>query len=184
MTMGQTEERLGFRIQSLEAVSADSILANTKCLDIILKTKERIYDNIVEYSTEGDLDFIGNINDLVMPLSGSFIHMTRRKSMQLRKEKELVPTGGETGGMEDLISVTEEKFVLIIEAKSSSLGQAMKKCLLAMKDMGTTMLVVKVYGFITTGESWRMLSYDGVSFQLTDRMNVIFGSIGKEKRNG
>ena len=30
MTMGQAEERLGFRIRSLEAVSVDSMLANTK----------------------------------------------------------------------------------------------------------------------------------------------------------
>jgi len=37
--------------------------------------------------------------------------------------------------MVDLVSVTEEKFVPIVEAKRSSLGEAMKQCLLAMKDM-------------------------------------------------
>ena len=174
MTMGQAEERLGFRIRSLEAVSVDSMLANTKhslgaeCVDIMLKTKERIYDNIVEYlviegyPTEGDPDFKeGNINDLVYgiigPILGSFIHMTGRKSIQLRREKEIVSTDGETGGTEefvmvDLVSVTEEKFVLIVEAKRSSLGQAMKQCLLAMKDMGKNNGGGTVYGFVTTGE--------------------------------
>ena len=102
MTMGQAEERLGFRIRSLEAVSVDSMLANTKhslgaeYVDIMLKTKERVYDNIVEYlviegyPTEGDPDFEeGNVNDLVYgiisPILGSFIRMTGRKSIQLRR---------------------------------------------------------------------------------------------------
>lgn len=66
---------------------------------------------------------------------------------------------GETGGREefvimDLINVEEEQFVLMAEGKRSSLVQAMKQCLLAMK---TTMVVVrciKVSGFITTGDSW------------------------------
>ena len=162
-----------------------------------MKTKERIYDNIVEYlviegyPTEGDPDFKeGNVNDLVYgiigPILGSFIHMTGHKSIQLRREKEIVSTDGETGGTEefvmvDLVSVTEEKFVLVVEAERTSLGQAMKQCLLAMKDMGDNNGGDKVYGFVTTGESWRMLSYDGVSFQLTDRMDVLFGAIAKEK---
>lgn len=62
----------------------------------------------------------------------------RRKSLRLRSEKEIVSTDGETGGTEEfvvvnLISVTEEKFVFIVEAKRSSLGQAMRQCLLLMK---------------------------------------------------
>ena len=202
MTMGQAEERPGFRIRSLEAVSVDSMLACTKhslgaeSVDIMLKVKKRVYDNIVEYlvtegyPTEGDPDFKeGNANDLVYaiisPILGSFIHMTGRKSIQLRREKEIVSTGGETGGAEefvmvDLVSITE-KFLLIVEAKSTSLGQAMKQCLLAMKDIGDNNTDGKVYGFVTTGESWRMLSYDGVSFKLTDRMDVIFRAIDREK---
>lgn len=76
------------------------------------------------------------------------------------------------------ISVESETFVLIIEA--SSVGLAMKQCLLAMKDMRDNNGGGTVYGFVTTGESWRMLSYDG-AFQLTNKMNVLFDTMGKKK---
>ncbi|KAI5839540.1 hypothetical protein DFP73DRAFT_208286 [Morchella snyderi] len=180
MTNAQAEKRLGFRIRSVKAVSVDTMLANTKYSfgreypDAILKTKERVYDNIVEYlAIEG-------------PVLGNFIRMTGRKSIQLRSEKEIVSPDGETGGMEDfvmvdLISVEDEKFVLIVEAKRSSLGLAMKQCLLAMKDMrANNGGVGAVYGFVTTGESWRMISYDG-TFQVTNKMDVIFDTMDEEK---
>lgn len=32
----------------------------------------------------------------------------------------------------DLVSANEERFILVVEAKRSSLGQAMKQCLLAI----------------------------------------------------
>ena len=73
--------------------------------------------------------------------------MTGRMSIQLRREKEVISVDGETGGTEkfvmvDLVSVTEEKFTPIVEAKRSFLGQAMKQCLLVMKDMGDKNAVV------------------------------------------
>src|SRR5258706_9700989 len=76
------------------------------------------------------------------------------RNMLLRREKEGVSTDFETGGKEefivmDLISVMERNFVLIIEAKRSSLADAMKQCLLSMKDMGDGN---GVYGFTTIGE--------------------------------
>ena len=72
--------------------------------------------------------------------------------------------GGETGGYEesivvDAISVNEDKYVLVVESKRSNLGVAMKQCLLALKDMkDSNSGGGEVYGFITTGEVWQMLS--------------------------
>jgi hypothetical protein len=43
----------------------------------------------------------------------------------------------------DLVAVAEEKFVLMIEGKRSSLGQAQRQCLLSMKDMGDKMAEVR-----------------------------------------
>ncbi|KAF8532805.1 hypothetical protein BDD12DRAFT_809643 [Trichophaea hybrida] len=203
MSRLQAEKRLGFRIRSIKAISVDRMLANAKYslrgeyLDVILKTKERVYDNIVEYlaiegyPTEGDPDFKeASINHLVYatisPVLGNFIRMTRRNSIQLRSEKEIVSTDGEIGSTEefvvvDLISVEDEKFILIVEAKRSSLGQAMKQCLLAMKDMrDNNGGVDEVYGFVTTGESWRMISYDG-TFQVTNKIDLVFNTMGDEK---
>jgi hypothetical protein len=64
--------------------------------------------------------------------------MTGHESIQLRSEKEVVSTDGGAGSTEefvvvDLILVKEEKFILVVEAKRSSLGQAVKQCLLSMK---------------------------------------------------
>lgn len=204
MTIPQAQERLGFRIRTIKTVSVDEMLADNKDmfgedrLDIILKTKQRIYDNVVDYvliegyPTEGDPDFKeGNINDLVYsiinPIVASFIRMTGRTSIQLRREKEIISVDGETGGTEefvmvDLVSVTEEKFVFIVEAKRSSLGLAMKQCLLSMKDAWDNNGGGILYGFVTTGESWQMIRYDGISFKITEKMDVLFGTMGENQQ--
>ena len=59
----------------------------------------------------------------ISPVLGNSIGITGRKNIQLRSEKDVVSTDGETGGTEefvvmDLISVEGEEFVLIVEAKS------------------------------------------------------------------
>ncbi|RPB13386.1 hypothetical protein P167DRAFT_112262 [Morchella conica CCBAS932] len=83
--------------------------------------------------------------------------------------------------MMDMISVMEQYSVLVIEAKRSSLGEAMKQCLLAMKDMRDNNSGGEVYGFVTTGETWRMLRYDGISFKMTRKIEVLFEGMGQEK---
>lgn len=60
--------------------------------------------------------------------------------LRLSREKEIISVDSETGGMEefvmvDVISVMERNFVFVTESKRASLGEAMKQCLLAMKDM-------------------------------------------------
>ena len=84
--------------------------------------------------------------------------------MQFVREKQLIAEDGETGDYEELlvidgIEITEENYILIIEAKRESLGVAMGHCLLAMKDMrgSNHSHGGVVYGFVTTGDSWRML---------------------------
>lgn len=199
VTMAQAEKRLGFRIRSLKAVSVDTMLANAKysfgreCPDAIFKTKEGVYDSIVQYliiegyPTEGDPDFKeANIHDLVYaiisPILVSFIRMTGCQSIRLRREKEIISTDGlEELVMVDLVSVEDEKFVLIIEAKKNSLGQAMKQCLLTMKDMSDNNGGVEMYGFVTTGEHWRMLRFDGTSFVGTNTFSVLFETMETDK---
>ena len=66
----------------------------------------------------------------------------------------------------------EEKFVIIIEGMKGTAGEALKQCLLSLKDARDQNSGGVVYGFITTGESWRMLRYDG-TFQMTNKMDVI-----------
>ena len=117
--------------------------------------------------TEADSSFkVANISYLVYaivsPILDTFILRTGRENVQLRSEEGIVSTDSEADGegefaFVDLMQVRIEEFILIVEAKRSSLGQAMKQCLLAMKDMHDNNSVGEVYGFVTTGKSWKML---------------------------
>ena len=146
----------------------------------------------LSFTTEADSGFKeANINHLVYaiisPILDTFIQRTGRKYVRLRSGKEIVSTDGETGGEEefvivDLIQVRREDFILIVEAKRSSLDQAMKQCLLAMKDMRDNNGVGEVFGFVTTGKSWKMLRYDGGSFQMSEEMLIIFDTMGSDRQ--
>lgn len=109
-----------------------------------------MFDAIVQYlemegyPTESNADFNEtSVSDLVLYTIGPILSGVRRytgRNIRLRREKEIVSTDSETGGKQefvfiDLISVMERNFVLAIEAKRSSLREAMKQCLLSMKDM-------------------------------------------------
>ncbi|KAI5839545.1 hypothetical protein DFP73DRAFT_561270 [Morchella snyderi] len=74
-------------------------------------------------------------------------------------------------------------FVLVVEAKTVSLGEARKQCFLSLKDMRDNNGGGSVYGFITTGDSWRMVSYDG-TFQMSEKMEVLFDTMDDDKRDG
>ena len=105
--------------------------------------------------------------------------------MRLEREKAIISTDKETGGEEefvvvDRISVGEEGFVIIIEGKQGTSGEALKQCLLSLKDARDQNSGGAVYGFITTGEFWRMLRYDG-TFQMTNKMEVLFDTMEEEK---
>ncbi|KAF8423837.1 hypothetical protein EV426DRAFT_601366 [Tirmania nivea] len=203
MSTAEAEKRLGLRIRSLKTIPVDEMLKRENGQhrleedDVTLQTKRKVYEQIVQYleiegePTEADPDFKeGNINHLVYatisPILRDFRRKTGRKSIQLRSEKVIVSTDGKTGGTEefvvmDLISVSEESFVFIVEAKKSSFGEAMKQCLLAMKDARDNNGGGVMYGFVTTGESWRMFRYDGISFEKTEKMDVLFETMGENE---
>lgn len=153
MSTAQAEKRLGFRIGSLmlKAIPVETMLANARYRldkeysEAILNAKEKVYENIIDYlliegyQTEGDSEFKeANIKHLIYtaisPVLANFMRITGRTDLRLRGDKAIAATDGETGGPEefvvvDLVSVEDERFILIVEAKRSSLGQAMKQCL-------------------------------------------------------
>ena len=158
--------------------------------------KERVYDRILEYleiegyPTEASVNFkeanvSGLVLDIIGPILWEFGGNTGRK-IRLEREKEIISTDNETGEMEefvvmDRISITEEKFVLVIEAKRSSLGEAMKQCLLSVKDARDNNGGGEVYGFITTGKSWQMVKYDGKDFCQTREIHSLFEGMDEKK---
>ena len=82
----------------------------------------------------------------------------------------------------DEIAVSEEKCLLIIEAKRSSMLQATKQLVLAMKDARGGNQGGIIYGFVTTREQWRMVKYDGKSFSKTEVMMLVFDTMSEEKQ--
>jgi len=198
MTGAQANQRLGVRIESLKGIPVEEMLARAPySREGLEETKEKVYDHILEYiqilgyPTEADPEFKeSNVNHLVYasisPILRNFIRTTGRGSIHLRTEKEIISVDPETGGAEefvlvDWISVTDEQFIFVVEGKGGSVGKAMRQCLLAMKDMRDNNAGGKVYGFVTTGETWQMLEYDGEVFQKTNSFSVLFDSMDREK---
>ncbi|KAF8544769.1 hypothetical protein BDD12DRAFT_814675 [Trichophaea hybrida] len=160
------------------------------------KTRKKVYKRILEhletegYPGEDDPDFKeANVNDLVRCIINQILFDFRRKTgrnILLRREKQIISVDSKTGGYEafvmiDWISGNENHFIVVIEVKRSSIGEAMKQCLLAMKDMRNNNKEGKVYGLITTGDDWRMLRYDGSKFLMTDKFMVLFDTMRDRK---
>lgn len=201
VTIREAQSKLGFGLGNLEANTTlvKSMLdSRTKLLGehALQDTKLKVYDRIVEYlEVEGyflDSEY-SRISDLIYSVAAAILFDFKSKagitSLHLQRGKETVSSNSETGGVQefivaDLISVIEDRFVLVIvEARrGSSFGEAVKKCLLSMRDMrerngGEG----EVYGFVTTGELWRMIRYGGI-FEMTDTFSILFGRMAKDKQ--
>ncbi|KAF8449873.1 hypothetical protein BGX38DRAFT_1186766 [Terfezia claveryi] len=152
MTIPEAEKRLGVRLDELETVSIVEVLGRHKS-EVGDGIKEKVYERILEYlkfegyPTEARVGYKEvKVSDLVLytigPILSEFRDRVGRK-IRLEREKEIISTDEETTGYEefvviDRISVTGEKFVIIIEAKRGSLGEAIKQCCLALKDARDT----------------------------------------------
>jgi hypothetical protein len=149
------------------------------------------YLEVEGYPSESRSDFKeANISDLVyatiIPIISDFKRQTRCTLRFQREDKEIVSVDSETGDTEafvlmDLISVAKDKFVFVVEAKRSSVGEAMKQLLLAMKDARDINNGGAVYGFTTTGDIWQMVSYNGESFEVTEQFFAPFPRMHEEK---
>ncbi|KAF8439592.1 hypothetical protein BDZ91DRAFT_755703 [Kalaharituber pfeilii] len=203
MTIREAEKRLGIRMDELEQVPVDEMLAKYRAqgpydMDKMKAMKEKVYERVLEYldmegyPTEASVGFKeANISDLVLYMIGPILSDFKRRmgrNIRLEREKEIISVDEETGGREefvvmDRIEVTEERFVLIIEAKKSGTGEAMKQCLLSLKDARDNNGPGEVFGFVTTGKQWQMIRYDGTSFVVTEEFAALFGTMEvNEKR--
>jgi len=195
--MIQAEKRLGFRIKTFEkkAISVHKMIKEAKprikgLTDVeISETKAKVFQNIVDcietegYPTESDMDFKEvYVTDLVLliilPIITAFRRGTSTRDLYLQREKEIIAVDGVTGGLQefvgmDFIGIDGQKFVFVVEAKRSSLGQAKWQCLLSLKDIGDKNGGGIVYGFVTTGEQWQVIMYDGITFTQSDRFLVM-----------
>ncbi|RPA93393.1 hypothetical protein L873DRAFT_1705418 [Choiromyces venosus 120613-1] len=80
----------------------------------------------------------------------------------------------------DYISLNQMKYVLVVEAKKVSLVEARKQCFLSMKDMRDCNGGGTVYGFVTMGDAWTMISFDG-KFKISEKIQLLFDTMGNDE---
>ncbi|KAG0635007.1 hypothetical protein HOY80DRAFT_481724 [Tuber brumale] len=198
MTISEAEARLGLRL-NLSGIPVKRMLEGKRALlapDILLKLKTKIYQDLVTYMAlrgypiEATADSTeATINDIVFftiyHIIAQFNDETKQ-NLRLAREKEITTTDSRTGGREefvvmDLISCIQKKYVLAVEAKNTSVGEAIKHCFLALKDMRDYNGGGTVYGFVTQGDSWRMISFDG-TFTLSKKIELLFDDMGENQK--
>ncbi|KAG0137541.1 hypothetical protein HOY82DRAFT_535565 [Tuber indicum] len=179
--MAEAEKRLGFRQILAEVKSVIEGLMK----DEVRETEKNIYDRLVElfhvegHPTESNEDFKeANVNDLVLtiivPIGMAFKSKTGRDLHLHRGHKEFA--------LVELVGAGPQKFVFVVEAKKSSLGEAKRQCLLAMKNIGEDNGGSVVYGFVTTEEQWQIIRYDGTVFTQTENLLVLFRELGQDRK--
>jgi hypothetical protein len=73
------------------------------------------------------------------------------------------------------INVGNHRDILVVEAKRDSLGKGFPQLLLALKSMWDTNNDKKlVYGFVTTGVNWQLVTYDGQTWILSEPSTLLF----------
>ena len=198
MSVGAAQKRLGIRFEKIKVVAPCQMLVkSTHNVEKLDKLKEKVYERIVEflsiegYPDEETLYFKeANVCDLVYSIISPVIYLMQQETgrhLRLTREKEITSTDDSTGGQEefimlDYISVTEERYLLIIEAKKAATGAGMKHILLALKDAwDNNRKRGNVYGFVTTGVDWKWIRYDGKSFVRSEDMRVLFTQMKEDK---
>lgn len=203
MTLDDAQERLGFRIEDLQEIEVATMLGSDKDQikeDLsekdVSRIKDEVYGVILQYldmegyPSEGNGRNECNVCDLVLYVVGpvlSSYHRKTSRNVRLWREREILSVDHQTGGrvefvIVELVDVGKQNFILLVEAKRSSLAKAEKQLLLSLKDLRDNNGSGEVYGFATIGESWRMFKYDGVSFCKTEKMDILFEPMKNNKK--
>ena len=140
-----------------------------------------------------------NINDLVLYIIGVILsnyklRIKPNRDINIEREREIISKDNLMDGigkfvLVDMISIegSEDnyvsKYVVVIEYKLPFYGAAKQQCMLEMKDMRECNGGGEMYGFVTTGEDWQMIKYDGRAFTQTEKFAVLFrGMVDEEEK--
>lgn len=195
LSIRETGKGAGIRLDELRTVPIDQMLADAKLNLKWADAIKKVYGRLVEYlafegfPTEASAGFGAKVGDLVLCVIGLMLSYFSRKTgrkILLEREKEVISIGNETGRIVDFVvvdrvSMTKEESVLVMEAKGSCLGEGINQCLLSLKDARDNDCGGEVYGFTTTGKSWRMIKYDGKDFLQTHEIHLFFEGMDQER---
>jgi hypothetical protein len=104
-------------------------------------------------ATDAQKEIGGNLGD------------AQQRDIRLSLEKEIIAIDLHTGGYEefvvmDRISVTKQTVLLVTEAKRCSLGEGLKQCLLALRDMYDNNMRCDIQLILTAVQAVRTTSSD------------------------
>lgn len=197
VTQRDAEKRIGIRIINLTQEEKDPFDIVGEVREVSQKITEKVYGRLVdsikaEGFPSGGIepfkevvinDFVGDVMRVVV---SEYKTESRKENIILTREKEIIGEDEETGGnMEfvliDTISVSEDRYLIVIEVKKDIMEKGLVQCLLSLKDMydvnGDGRVV---YGFVTTGVDWKLIKYDG-SFIISDKMTLLFSRMSERK---
>ena len=195
MNVQRTEKRLGLMFYEFEkhAISASQMLADAKPEikglgeEQVQCTKETVFNNIIElvegegYPTEfedncNNVRVRGLVYSILVPILIAFRGETGREvRLQRGNRKE-----GDTISA-NFVGFGDRKFVFVVEAAKSSIWQAKKACMLALKEMGDNNPAGVVYGLVTSGDAWEIIRYQHKIFTQTDTIQVVFRTMERDK---
>lgn len=191
MTFVEAERRLGFKLNTLNETPVAEMFGSGNPSKVFCDlVKNEVYEEIIRYirvfgipkdwdPTFNEISLLHLFYAVITPIIDTYIRETDGGDIRL----QVGPQDGGTMGFVpvDVMLVKGKKPIFIVKPKRASMGQAVKQCLLLMKDARDLHGEDVVFGFITTGKGWWMLSYNGKSFKITEEMVVLFHSMGRDK---
>jgi len=196
MSVPLAEKILGIQLHEIDMVPLNEMLARGEGISVqtMDDIKKRVYDRIVEYlNINGPIASPhhkhANIDDLILYIIGPIIDAVCKmggRKIRLRRQMELFSVDGMTGGLGEFVLVDQiaggkDNVVVVIQPKNTLVGQVMKLAWLTLKAARDSNNEGIVYGFVTTGLQWKMLSYDGVSFRSTPNFTVVLNEMEEYK---
>jgi hypothetical protein len=195
------EKRIQHKFTALfnNAEQIDKLIDISKVMHKTADTKDKVYSRITEcidvedypagniepFKEENMTDLAGII---LISTIADFREQESKFGIKLRREKAIIAKDRETGGLEefvviDIIDVDIDKYILIVEAKRSTIAESLKQCALALKDAYDNNSDGKsIYGFLTTGLSWQLIVYKDQRFSLSEDFKVAFPRMKQDKQ--
>ncbi|CAF1550128.1 unnamed protein product [Adineta ricciae] len=160
--------------------------------------KKKLFDRLVERLISEDFPeaTIAPLNESVITdyvgqvLATMIAHIDSKMEhhlLKLRREKQIISKNDKYDeNMEFMITQSIDnkntRYVIVVEAKSDSLGKELTQLLLALKSMSEVNNDQKmVYGFVTTAIQWQLVTYNGQTWKLSEPSVLLFADMEKQE---